>query len=181
MQRRPIDKKKNLITGLLDDEDVWQEEEGKVEEIVVGYYRTLFWTNNPTNFTELLAAIQRKVTPVMNQQLTREYSEQKVKVALKQMYPLKAPGPDGMPPLFFQHFWPTCGDVVSKMVMDFLNQGISPPNFNETHIVLIPKIKEPKRVTDYRLISLCKVTYKIVSNVIANRLKKILPSIISET
>ena len=160
---------------------MWQEEEGKVEEIVVGYYRTLFWTNNPTDFTELFAAIQRKVTPVMNQQLTREYSEQKVKVALKQMYPLKAPGPDGMRPLFFQHFWPTCGAVVSKMVLDFLNQGIPPPNFNETHIVLIPKIKEPKRVTDYRPISLCNVTYKIVSKVIANRLKKILPSIISET
>ena len=80
---------------------MWQEEEGKVEEIVVGYYRTLFWTNNPTDFTKLFAAIQRKVTPVMNQQLTREYSEQKVKVALKQMYPLKAPGPDGMsPPVF---------------------------------------------------------------------------------
>ena len=159
---------------------MWQEEEGKVEEIVVGYYRTLFWTNNPIDFTEFFAAIQRKVTPVMNQQLTREYSEQKVKVA-QQMYPLKAPGPDGMRPLFFQHFWPTCGAVVSKMVLDFLNQGIPPPNFNETHIVLISKIKEPKRVTDYRPISLCNVTYKIVSKVIANRLKKILPSIISET
>ena len=67
------------------------------------------------------------------------------------------------------------------MVLDFLNQGISPPNFNETHIVLIPKVKEPKRVTDYRSISLCNIVYKIVSKVIANRLKKILPSIISET
>ena len=104
-----------------------------------------------------------------------------MKAALKQMYLLKALGPDGMPPLFFQHFWPTCGDVVSTMVLDFLNQGISWPNFNETHIVLIPKIKEPKRVTNYRPISLSNVTYKIVSKVIANRLKKILPSIISKT
>ena len=104
-----------------------------------------------------------------------------MKAALKQMYPLKALGPDGMPPLFFQHFWPTCGDVVSITVLDFLNQGISWPNFNETHIVLISKVKEPKRVIDYRPISLCNVTYKIVSKVIANRLKKILPSIISET
>ena len=67
------------------------------------------------------------------------------------------------------------------MVLDFLNYGISSPNFNETHIVLIPKVKEPKRVTDYRPINLCNVVYKIVSKVIANRLKKILPSIISET
>ena len=67
------------------------------------------------------------------------------------------------------------------MVLDFLNQGISSPNFNETHIVLIPKVKEPKRVTNYKPISLCNVVYKIVSKVMANRLKKILPSIISET
>ena len=40
----------------------------------------------------------------MNQQLTKEYSENEVKAALKQMYPLKAPSPDGMPPLFFQNF-----------------------------------------------------------------------------
>lgn len=56
---------------------------------------------NLTEFTELLATVQRKVTPAMNHQLTREYSVQEVKAALKQMYPLKPPGPDGMPPLFF--------------------------------------------------------------------------------
>jgi len=97
------------------------------------------------------------------------------------MYPLKAPGLDGMPPLFFQHFWPLIGNVVTKIVLDFLNFGILPLNFNETHIVLAPKIKEPKRVTNYRLISLCNVVYKLASKAIANRLKKILPSIINDT
>ena len=67
------------------------------------------------------------------------------------------------------------------MVLDFLNFGISPPNFNETHITLVPKIKEPKKITDYRPISLCNVVYKIASKAIANRLKKFLPSIISDT
>ena len=94
------------------------------------------------------------------------------------MYPLKAPGPDGMPPLFFQHFWPLIGNVVTKTILNF---GIVPPKFNETHIVLIPKIKEQKKVTDYRPISLCNVVYKLASKAIANRLKKILPSIISDT
>jgi len=104
-----------------------------------------------------------------------------VKGALKQIYPLKAPGPDGMPPLFFQHFWSTSSVVVTKTVFDFLNFGISPPNFNETHITLVPKIKEPKKITYYKPISLCNVVYKIALEAIANRLKRISPLIISET
>ena len=104
-----------------------------------------------------------------------------VKLALKQMYPLKASSQDGMPPLFFQHFWPKIGDEVTVTVLNFLNLGISPPKFNETHIVLIPKCKEPKKITKYRLISLCNAVYKIASKAIANRLKKILSAIISDT
>ena len=73
------------------------------------------------------------------------------------------------------------GEVVTKTILDFLNNGLAPPKFNETHIVLIPKIKEPKCVTDYKPISLCNVVFRITSKIIVNRLKKILPSIISDT
>ena len=117
----------------------------------------------------------------MNQDLILSINESEVRLALKQMYPLKAPGLDGMPPLFFQHFWSISVVVVTKTVLDFLNHGISPPNFNESHIVLIPKVKEPKRIIEYRLISLCNVVYKITSKAIENRITKVLPSIISET
>ena len=132
-------------------------------------------------FSDLLQAVRTKVTTSMNQWLTRDFTKSEVRFALKQMYPLKAPGPDGMPPLFFQKFWNISGEVVTATVLNFLNHGVSPPNFNKTHIVLIPKVKEPKKVTEYRLISLCNVVYKIASKSIANRLKKILPSIISDT
>ena len=71
--------------------------------------------------------------------------------------------------------------VVTKTVLDFLNFGISPSHFNDTHISLVPKIKEPKTITDYRPISLCNVVYKIASKTIANRLRRFLPSIISDT
>ena len=47
--------------------------------------------------------------------------------------------------------------------------------------MLISKVKEPKLVTDYKPISLCDVVYKMASRAIANRLNKILPSIISDT
>ena len=39
-------------------------------------------------------------------QLTGDFLEAEVVTALKHMAPMKVPGPDGMPPLFYQHFWP---------------------------------------------------------------------------
>ena len=170
--------RKNLIEGLMDVDGIWQEDEGKIEEVVVEYYNNLFTSSSPSKFSELLQAIQPKVTPSMNQMLLKPFTGEEVRLALKQMHLLKAPGPDGMPPLFFQHFWSTSGEVVTNTVHNFLNFGIFPPNFNDTNIVLIPKVKEPKVVTNYRPISLCNVVYKMASKAIANKLKKILASII---
>lgn len=96
------------------------------------------------------------------------------------MHPLKAPGPDDMPPLFYQHFWPNVNAIVIKIVLDFLNHGVAPYNFHETHIVLIPKTKNPKRVSNYKPISLCNVAYKLASKVVANRLKRVLQDVIYE-
>ena len=169
------------MNGLLDEDGVWQVDEDKMREIAIGYFGDLFSTSNPMEFFDLLLAVQPKVTQAMNEWLVQPFVESEVKEALKQMYPLKALGPDRMPPLFFQHFWSTRSMVVTKTVLDFLNFGISPPNFIDTHITLIPKIKEPKKIIDYRPINLCNVVYKIASKAIANRLKQILPSIISDT
>lgn len=56
-----------------------------------------------------------------------------------------------------------------------------PPKLNDTHICLIPKTKNPQKVTEYRCISLCNVIYRILAKVLANRLKKILPGVVSNS
>ena len=90
-----------MIEGISDEAGVWQDDESVVEMIFKDYYLELFVSSNPNEFTDLLEAVQPKVTKSMNSSLLREFQSSEVYRALKQMYPLKAPGPDGMPLYFF--------------------------------------------------------------------------------
>jgi len=92
---------------------------------------------------------------------------------------LKSPGPDGFSAGFFQKAWCFVGEKVSEAVLSFLNGGPFDPSINATNICLIPKNPSPESVKDYRPISLCNVVYKLISKVLANRLKLVLPQIIS--
>jgi hypothetical protein len=65
------------------------------------------------------------------------------------------------------------------VVLHFFNTGQLDTFINSTNIALIPKIKTPISVVDYMPINLCNVLYKMISKVLANRLKGILPSIIA--
>ena len=97
------------------------------------------------------------------------------------MHPTKTLGPDDMSLLFYKKYWDIVGPCVLDCVLQALNLGIMPYHTSETYICLVPKTKNPQKITEYHPISLCNVLYKIISNVLANRLKKILPEVISES
>ncbi|KAL9691841.1 hypothetical protein QQ045_012268 [Rhodiola kirilowii] len=91
-------------------------------------------------------------------ELTRPYTWEEVKRALFQMAPLKAPGIDGFPALFFHRNWNTVGDRLCQEVLSFLNGGHFDKRLNCTRITLVPKVKDTKRIEDYRPISVCNTT-----------------------
>ena len=124
--------------------------------------------------------IQAKVTEEMNEELTKEFTTEEVKAALKQMHPTKAPGLDGMSAIFYQKYWDIVSVDVTNMVLNVLNSNASLSDINNTYIKLVPKVKMPNRMKDFRPISLSNVAYKLVLKVLANRLKTVLPQIISE-
>ena len=94
------------------------------------------------------------------------------------MHPSKIPSPDGMSPFFFQKHWHVVGGYVTEAVLSELNLGHVLMKMNFTHIVLIPKRKDPQTMLDYHLISRSNVVSRVVSKVLANRVKNILPNII---
>lgn len=57
----------------------------------------------------------------------------------------------------------------------------NPSKLNSTHIVLIPKVQNPESISQFHPISLCNYSYKVLSKVLANRLKPIFPNLISHS
>ena len=72
------------------------------------------------------------------------------------------------------------GDVTTA-ILDFLNSGQILGGVNFTHVVLILKVKSPESMSQFRPISLCNFIYKIISKILVNRMKQVLPRVISET
>jgi hypothetical protein len=69
---------------------------------------------------------------------------------------------------------------VTTAVLHFLNIGDMPHAVNNTVLALIPKVKNPQNLTNFRPIALCNVLYKICSKTIANKLHPLMDSVISE-
>lgn len=59
---------------------------------------------------------------------------------------------------------------------DFLRPDSYSANY--TNLVLIPMVENPTEVGQFRHISLCNVSYKIVAKILAGRLRMVLPKII---
>eukprot|EP00253_Pinus_taeda_P010390 PITA_10390 len=129
---------------------------------------------------ELLKAIPKVVTSEQNWALSREITLEEVEEAVRSMPNDKAPGPDG----FTINFYKACWNIVKQDVWDVVEDsrcsGTILKSINSTFIALIPKVEEANTPEKFRPIALCNVIYKIISKVIANKLKPILPGIISE-
>lgn len=115
-----------------------------------------------------------------NQDLVADVTFEEFTVAMSQMHPDKASGPDGLNPAFYQSFWKVLGKDVFYCCRDWLQGNSFPANLNHTNVVLIPKKDNACSLTDLRPIVLCNVLYKIMTKVLANRLKSVLPGLISE-
>ena len=112
-----------------------------VEDIIIEFYEELFTTCNPYLQADSLSYVSQLVPNEINSHLSCDFMEWEVHTALKQMVPHKVPGLDGMPPLFYQHFWEMMNQEVTTTILYWLNTSKLPYPINHTFITLIPKVK----------------------------------------
>uniref|UniRef100_A0A2N9JBI5 CCHC-type domain-containing protein n=1 Tax=Fagus sylvatica TaxID=28930 RepID=A0A2N9JBI5_FAGSY len=162
----------NEITMLRDNHGAQITGEAGLEQVCNEYFRNIFTTSNPGNIDVVVNAMDQVVSQDMNDSLLFPITEEEVKIALFQMNPSKAPGPDGMSALFFQKYWHVIGTDITSAVLDCISSRKLLKSVNYKHIALIPKVANPESMGQLRPISLCNVLYKLVSKVLVNRLKQ---------
>ncbi|KAL0683276.1 hypothetical protein Bca4012_050124 [Brassica carinata] len=155
--------------------------EGSKGNVVVDYFRELFRSSDPFDLESLFAGFRGRVSSVMNSKLTAPVSAEEVRKAAFTMKGSSAPGEDGLTGIFCQKFWHVVGPKLTEEILQFFQSSVMRQGWNHTQLSLLPKITKSMKMQDMRPISLCSVQYNIISKILYNRLKLILPQIISET
>ncbi|KAA3467762.1 reverse transcriptase [Gossypium australe] len=145
-------------------------------KIASSYFTNLFSASTEESDEHLFGLVKPKVTASMNAALLKQFTEEEICQAVKEMPPLKAPGVDGFSATFFQTYWHIVGTDVSKYCLAILNGQFELEDINKTRLVLIPKVDKPINMTQFRPISLCNVLYKIIAKVLVNRMSDMLVS-----
>ncbi|WCJ43897.1 hypothetical protein M5689_024606 [Euphorbia peplus] len=173
-------KKANRIYSLRNVNGELHTDVDGMNSIAQTYFEQLFSTSTAISY-EIVDVVPNLVSDGFNDILTVPFVIDEFKTAIFQMHSDRSLGPDGLNPGFFQHFWNVIGVEIFNACVGWLSRNEFPASLNDTIIVLIPKCDQPDSMSNLRPISFCNVLYKLIAKVLANRIKIILPEIISES
>ncbi|KAM2175565.1 hypothetical protein ACFX1Q_034952 [Malus domestica] len=150
-----------------------------MECIVLSYFDNLFQTSQVVDDEKIIGALDLLVTDEMAASLNEDFFETEIKATLFDMHPSKSLGSDGFFPLLFHKYWDIVRKDISLAIKYFLSSGKMLKKINFTHVALIPKQSNPTEMHHFHPIILCNVVYKIASKVLTNRMKALMPELIS--
>lgn len=107
------------------------------------------------------------------------FSHSEIEGAVRQLAKNKASGPNGIPNEFLQWHWQTIRFEVCDIIQAFYDHSLELSCINQANVIMIPKKDNPVRVGDYRPISVMNAIPKLISKLLANRLRSLLPALIS--
>ena len=149
----------------------------KLSQLGTAHFRGIYKSPAGSNLAETINVASHFPRFVNNEDsgaLTDPVTMEELESTIKWFQKEKSPGPDGWTIEFYIAFFDTIGGDILKVVEESRTSGRLYDAINSTFIALIPKSDSPSSFDDFRPISLCNVLYKIISKIIANRIKPIL-------
>ncbi|KAI3751226.1 hypothetical protein L2E82_22274 [Cichorium intybus] len=170
--------RKNTINGLMVN-GTWVSSVNEIKGEVLRYFKNKFsesWPSRP----KLVSPYFKSISMMDAIKLEAPFTLDEVKVAVWACGSDKAPGPDGFTFKFIKTYWDTLKSDVMNCVLHFDKYGTLARGCNSSFITLAPKVKDPTSLSDFRPICLIGCVYKIISKILAIRLKKIIGTVISD-
>ena len=168
----------NTLNGVLINGS-WVEEPNRVKEEVRSFFQQRY--QEPMQSRPVLNGVTfNSIGQHENNLLVEIFTEEEIRRGVWDCGNEKSPSPDGLNFKFIKHFWQTMKADILRFLCEFHAHGSFPRGGNASFIALIPKVQDPQHLNSFRPISLIGSVYKIVAKVLANRLKKIMPTIIDD-
>jgi len=149
----------------------------KLSQLGTSHFKGIFKSPAGTNLAEIINVashfprfVNNEDLQALNDPVTMNELENTIKWFQKE----KSPCPDGWTIEFYLAFFDIIGADILRVVEEIRTSGQLYHAINSTFIALIPKSDSPTSFADFRPISLCNVLYKIISKIIANRIRPIL-------
>uniref|UniRef100_A0A2N9GD74 Reverse transcriptase domain-containing protein n=1 Tax=Fagus sylvatica TaxID=28930 RepID=A0A2N9GD74_FAGSY len=172
-------RRNNYIESLQHGDQQWKFE-SEIRDGIVNFYQDLY--SEREAWRPMLGGVEfNTINSAEATELEVPFSEEEVVTALNQMSGEKAPGPDGYTIAFYKHCWDIVKLDVLNSLQEFHEHECLKRSLNATFVVLIPKKPGVLDVKDFRPICLIGSVYKILSKVLANRLKVVLGAVLSPT
>jgi len=113
--------------------------------------------------------------------LIQPFSSNEVKQTVWDCDSFKSPGRDGITFGFIKQFWVEVKDDFFRFLNEFHRNRKLTKGINSTFIALVPKVDNPQRLNDFQPISLVGYMYKVLTKVLANRLRVVIGSVVADS
>ena len=147
------------------------------------HFASHFQNNNSSSTTarqDFLQGFPSRVTVEANKMLCQPITAEEVIGQIKRMPAAKTPSIDGIPVEYYKSNSESLAPRLAHLYNNYINNGCLPPFLQTALLKIIPKPDKPvDKLDSYRPLSMLCNQYKILAGVLANRLKKLLPDIIS--
>lgn len=163
-----------------DENDLWIELRESIGNFLCKQFSDIFKAENPIQCPCLPSLIQPCISYSENEGIMYVPSDSEILGVFKSLNPAKAPGPDDISAGFYQKYLNIVGHDVFHVIQNVFRSDQVPKALNRTLVVLIPKANQIYKFNHIQPINLCNTIYKVISKLLAGRIKRFLPRLISQ-